>query len=352
MVANPGSFTPGMTPVIADWKVSGPIATGTYNPDWNKTAQPDTSGTDAAKIAADAQAASDRAAAQTQAAADAAAADRQRQQQQYERDVRQNAAMEAVKAAFSQYGLESLYAKITEYAKMDWSADTIAIALRQTPEYKKRFPAAEVLASRGRAISEADYINYERTAASLEQQYGIPKGMLMGNVTNLLTNEVSALELGDRVQLAAANSLTAPQDLKDTMMRYYNLDPSNLTAYYLDPSIALPYLEKRSAAAALGVEAYRQGIGIDVVMAEDLQGLGINTAQARQGFAEVAGSTGLQAGKGETVTQGELVKGTFGNEAAANKVERVAKSRAARFAGGGGFVDSAAGISGLGASGA
>jgi hypothetical protein len=325
------------------WKVSGPISSSEQPVATGGSDTAATSGEDPNVTAA-------RIAAASQAASDQAQADLQKQQQEYERQARQNEAMQAVKAAFSQYGLESLYGIIEDYARKDYNAATISIMLRETEAYKKRFPAQAELAKRGRALSEAEYIDYERTAASLEQQYGLPKGMLQSSVTALLTNEVSALEMGDRVQLAAANSLTAPQDLKDTMMRYYNLDASNLTAYYLDPSVSLPYLEKRSAAAALGTEAYRQNIDIGVTMAEDLEGMGIQREQARQGFAQVAGATGLTAGKGETVTQGQLIKGTFGQEDNAQKTLRVAKTRASRFAGGGGFTDSAQGVTGLGSS--
>jgi hypothetical protein len=100
------------------------------------------------------------------------------------------------------WGLSSLYGKVVEYARKGYNGDAIAVMLRSTPEYKARFPAMEALAKKGRAISEGQYIDYERTAAQIEQRYGITTGMVTGNVTKLLTEEVSAAELNDRVVLA------------------------------------------------------------------------------------------------------------------------------------------------------
>jgi hypothetical protein len=312
-------------------------------------AAPATPGVDpavqAAQIAANASAATDRAnALANQANIDAANAAAAAQV-----TAQNTATMNAVQNAFAQYGLSSLFPMIQQYAMAGDSADAIAIKLRATPEYNQRFPAMAGLSAKGRAISEADYVNYERTASSLERQYGLPKGMLMGSVTGLLTNEVSATELNDRVVLAAANSLTAPKDLQDTMASFYGLNPGDaLTAYYLDPSIALPLLEKQAASARIGVEAKRQGIGIDVTTAEGLQGQGVTESQAQQGFGVVKSEQSFQGGKGETATQNQLISGTFGNQDNAAKIQRIGASRVGEFTGGGGYAQDNSGNVGLG----
>ena len=247
--------------------------------------------------------------------------------------------IDTVSGLFNQYGLGSLYSKVVEYAQAGYGAESIAILLRATPEYATRFPAMKTLNERGRAISESQYIDYESTAASLEERYGLPKGMIMGNVTNLLIKDVSVSELNDRVVIASADSLTAPQDLKDTLKQYYNLGSDALSAYYLDPEIAVPLLEKQSASARIGVEAVRQGIAFDVNSAENLQGLGISSDQARQGFGTVAASTGLTTGRGDTTTQKELIAGTLaGDQAAQANIARAAGSRVGRFQQGGEFL--------------
>lgn len=260
----------------------------------------------------------------------------------------------AVKAAFEMYGLSSLFPLIQQYAQQGLTEDQILLNLRQTEQYKARFPAMAELAKQGRAISEGAYIDYERKAASLEQMYGFPKGMVMGAVTDLLINDVSAVELQDRLVLASADSLTAPQDLRDTMEQYYNLDPDEgLRAYYLDPDKALPILKKQSAAARIGVQATRAGVGnyMDKTFAEELQGLGVSEDQAQQGFARTARMTGLTAGKGDVVTGRELAMANVAQNAAAlTATERAAQSRVNRFAGGGGFQTNKEGTAGIGSS--
>ncbi len=264
----------------------------------------------------------------------------------------QDQAMAQIKAIFNTYGLSSLYTKIEQYVRKGYNADTVALMLRETPEYQKRFPAMKTLAGRGRAITEADYIGYEQGAAGLEQQYGLPKGMLMGNVTGLLENDVSVIELKDRVTLASAASISAPQELKDTLANYYNIGAGGLTAYWLDPKIAMPLLEKQYATAQIGAEALKQSVGLDLSIASELQGLGVTQDVARSGFADVAAQQGeFTGGVGDVVSKETLIRGNVGGNAAAQKdIQRVASSRVGRFQQGGEFVAEKSGTGGLASS--
>lgn len=324
-----GGALPGPT-----WTQSGPIATGTYNPDWNKPTPTDTPAVAPQKTAEDLYW-------EQRGAYEAA-----------QQKAQEDAVIATVQGMFASYGLTSLYDKVVEYARKGYNGDAIAVMLRSTPEYKARFPAMEALAKKGRAISEADYVGYERTAAQLEQRYGITPGMISQNVTKLLTEEVSAAELNDRVVLASADSLNAPEDLKATLRDYWNIDPQTaLASYYLDPDVAMPLLEKQSATARIGVWMNRQGVqGLGRDMASELQAHGVTEAQAEQGFGAVKAAEGLSAGKGETIDTAGLARGTFGNTEQQARAQRVGQSRAGRFAGGGGFADSSKGVGGLGSS--
>ncbi len=280
----------------------------------------------------------------------------QRQQQSWEeeqaraRRLREQRQVTAnVQAVFSQYGLSSLNGVIAQYARQDMSAASIEIALRQTQQYKARFPAMAALAAKGRAITEAEYISYERTAASLERQYGLPSDMLMNNVTDLITNEVSASELNDRVVLASSAAIQAPEDFRQTMTDFYGVDSGGLTAYFLDPDVATPLLEKQYATSLIGTEARRQGVGVDVYGAENLQELGISQDQARLGFGQVARSQPLTEGRGDVVSQDQLIGGTFGaTQAETRAVERARAGRVGRFQQGGQITSSNKGVTGAG----
>jgi hypothetical protein len=281
--------------------------------------------------------------------ADNAAMERQLQQQQFEREARQSEIIGSIQALFAQYGLASLGDKIVQYAKQGLSADAIAIALRATPEYKQRFPAMEALAAKGRALSEAEYVEYERTAAQLEQRYGFPQGLLSNSVTGLLTEEVSAAELNDRAILASAAAIEAPEDVRTQMTDFYGIDQGGLAAYFLDPDRALPLLEKQYATGLIGTEARRQGVNIGVTGAEELQGFGVTQQQAREGFGQVARMGAFTQGRGDVVSQQQLISGTFQqNEQALRDIERTQRGRIGRFQEGGGFTATQQGVSGLG----
>jgi hypothetical protein len=264
----------------------------------------------------------------------------------------QAAVRDTLSNLFNSYGLSGLYGKIVEYAQKDYSADTIMLMLRGTDEYKARFPAMADLAAKGRGITEAAYISYERTASEYEQRFGLPEGMLMGNVTNLLKNEVSAEELLDRVRLASAASITAPADFKAEMRDRFGVDQGGLTAYYLDPSVAMPLLEKQYAMAVIGTEARRQGIsGISTDYLGLLENEGVTQDEAQKGFGNAARMSGFTGGAGEVASTMDLAQAVFGTSPdAAKKVERIATSRVNRFAGGGSFTGDAQGLAGLGVS--
>lgn len=254
-----------------------------------------------------------------------------------------------MKSLLTEYNMASLYDTVVGYIKQGYDPDAVMVLIRTTPEYKQRFPAMEALAKKGRAISEAAYIEYEKQAAGLERRYGFPTGMLMDSVTDLLTNEVSASELNDRVILASAAAIQAPDDIKNQFMNYYGIDVGGLAAYFLDPTKATPLLEKQFASSVIGTEAARQGIGIDAYSAENLQGLGITQEQAREGFGTVARGRNLAQGRGDVATQEQLIQGTFAqNEEAQRAIERAQKARTGRFQGGGGFASSTQGVTGLG----
>lgn len=268
--------------------------------------------------------------------------------QNYE-DQRRGNAIATMEGLLKSYNLSSLFDVVKGYIQEGYDADSIMYLIRTTPEYKQRFPAMEALARKGRAISEGAYIEYESAAAGLERRYGLPSGMLTGNVTRLLENEVSTDELNTRVLLASSASIQAPQEIKTALQQFYNIDQGGLTAYFLDPGIATPLLEKQYATAQIGAEAMRQNVGIDVGIAEGLQQMGVTQQQAQQGFATVASARDLTQGRGDIVTQSQQIGAILGNDVEAQKaLERAAGARVGRFSGGGQYLSEGGAAVGLG----
>jgi len=259
----------------------------------------------------------------------------------------------AVTGVFNSYGMSNIVPLITQYAQQGISADAIGILVRASPEYAQRFPAMAALTAKGRAITEGEYIAYEKSAAGLERQYGLPAGMLTGSITNLLTNEVSAAEMADRVQLASVGAIQAPADFKLQMQTRFGIDQGGLIAHYLDPTIAEPLLQKQYAMAVIGTEAARANVdGVSTDYLALLQNEGVSQAQAHQAFGTVAGQGGLTVGKGDTVSTDQLVQTQFGTSSDASaSVERAVKAKVGAFQGGGGFSQDKSGSNrGLGVS--
>ena len=263
---------------------------------------------------------------------------------------RVNNVVATLRGLMNDYGLSSLMGKIESYVKSGLDGDAVIAQIRDTQEYKDRFPAMAALSAKKRAISEAAYIDFERNAAGLERAYGLPAGMLnKDTVTNLLTNEVSAQELENRVTMAAAGAFQASQEVRDTFRDYYGIESGGLTAYFLDPDKALPLLNKQYASAKIGAEAQMQDFSIASGMAERLNEIGVTQQEARQGFAETAKQRGFMQGRGDTVTQDQLISGNLMNDQQSkNAIERVQKGRKGQFEQGGGFTASNQGVGGLG----
>ena len=269
--------------------------------------------------------------------------------QKVEDDRQRNAIAQARELADT-YGLTSLYNTMVDYIKQGYNPDAIMSLIKTTPEYKQRFPAMEALAKKNRAISEGQYIEYERRAAELERQFGLPKGMLEGNVTQLLTNEVGMDELNDRVLLASGASVTAPKEFKDSLRNFYGIDSGGLAAYFLDPTVATPLLQKQYATALIGSEALKQNVNLGLDIASTLEDMGVTQDEATAGFRRVRQDETLTRGRGDTVRSEDLIKGTFGQADAAADIERARGGRKAQFEGGGGFSADTRGVKGIGSS--
>ena len=256
----------------------------------------------------------------------------------------------AMRGLMQSYGLESLMSVIEGYVTDGYDDSTIEQLIKTTPQYAARFPAMATLSRKNRAISEAEYISFEREAAQFERSYGLPAGMLgKSTVTTLLENEVSARELEERVTMAAAGAFQTSAEVKQQFKNFYGIDSGGLTAYFLDPEKALPLLNKQYASAQIGAEAAGQGVGIGSAMAEDLTIAGISREAASEGFGKVAGQKGLTTGRGDVVSQDELIKGNLlGSQEAQANITRAAAGRTGRFEQGGSYISGQGQTAGLG----
>ena len=261
----------------------------------------------------------------------------------------QNRVIGTLQATYKSYGLEALFDDIKRYARQDLDADAILLELKKTAAYKERFPAMEVLDSKGRGITEAEYVTFERNAVRLEREYGLPDGMMgRETVAGLLGNEVSAAELEERVVMAANASMQVPQEFRSQFQSFYGVDQGGLTAYFLDSDKAMPLLERQYAASTIAAEGMIQGVSATREVAEDLALAGVDQEAARRGFADVARDQALTQGKNNRLDQESLIRGTFNEADAAKRIRRARSAEVNQYGRAGGYIGTEKGLTGLG----
>jgi len=267
----------------------------------------------------------------------------------------QRSAKAIIQGALAQYGLGSLGDKLWGQYLSGAPQEQIFLQLRNEPEYKTRFAGMDALAKKGRAITENQYIDYERTYANLAHQFGFPDGVVDKATTDAwIAGEVAPTEVRDRFQLASQAATQAPKEVRDELNRLYGVDLGHLTAYYLNPDKALPVLQQQFAAGQLGAASKRTGYGnLSAAEAERLASLGISEDQAAKGFGNLAQSSelfgSLPGENGDTISRADQLGATFeGNSDAIRRLNKRAAERRAQFEGGGQFVTTSQGVSGLG----
>lgn len=206
----------------------------------------------------------------------------------------------AIKTLFKSYGLETLAGKIYDYVKNGYSADTISILLQDTTEYKTRFAGNEARIKAGLPVlSAGEYLATEASYRQIMESAGMPIGFYdqSSDFVKWIEKNVSPSEIQSRVDLATQATVLAPANYRQALQQM-GISQSEMAAYFLDPTKALPYLQKSAATAAVGAEALQQGLEFDQSYSEQLAMQGVTGAQAQQGYAQVAGELGTMQGLG------------------------------------------------------
>jgi hypothetical protein len=260
-----------------------------------------------------------------------------------------------LQTVLNDYGLGSLAATVQSWLVEGLSEDEIVQRMRETPEFKTRFPAIEERKKKGLApISPGEYVAYERQARQMMRAAGFPEGLYdqQSDFTTYITNDMSLSEMGDRVTLAADAMFRMPAEDRDALSRW-GLSPGDMTAYWLDPTKAQPMLERKQAAAKLSGAAQRSQFGgLDEGTATGLAQVGVTASQAEQGFGRLYDSRelfgSLDAGE-DAIGQDEQIDAAFrGNAQAQRRIEQRRRRRQGVFEGGGQFATGQGGVSGLG----
>jgi hypothetical protein len=251
---------------------------------------------------------------------------------------------------FSKYGLQSLVAPLKGLITTGASPAEFTIKLRESPEYQKRFAGnAQRIAKGLTAIDEATYLAKEDAYQGLMRNYGLPESYwktgdlgTQEGFTKLIANDVSAVELENRLQTAQQRVLQSNPEVAYTLKAFYpDITNGDILAYALDPKNALDSINRKVTAAEIGGAALAQGLSTSLGGAEGLAAYGITKAQAQQGYQNVAGMVprGSQLADiygQQPYNQGTAeaeVFGTAGAEDAKKRREKLISLESASFGG-------------------
>lgn len=205
-------------------------------------------------------------------------------------------------AEFSKYGLGSLVQPLRGLIQSGSSPAEFAIKLRESDAYKERFKANSQRIAKGlKAISEAEYIGLEDQYQNILRNAGLPDSYWKQSVdprtgittqegfTNFIANDVSAVELEDRVATAQQRLIYANPEVSIALKTFYpDITNGDLLAYALDPTKGLEQIKRRITAAEIGSSAVQMGLATNVTDAEYLARYGVTKAAAQQGYRTAA----------------------------------------------------------------
>jgi hypothetical protein len=205
---------------------------------------------------------------------------------------------------FSRYGLEALVTPLQDLIKQGLSGAEFQIALRNTDAYQKRFVANTDRIKKGlTALSPGEYLALEDGYQSLMRNYGLPASYYtkdslgtQAGFNKLIANDVSAVELEDRIVTAQKRVLDAAPEVTTALRQFYpNINNSEILAYTLDPENALTEIKRKITAAEIGGAAISAGLKTSLTDAEYLRRYGVTAESAKQGYEAIGG--GLERGR-------------------------------------------------------
>ena len=205
---------------------------------------------------------------------------------------------------FSRYGLEALVTPLRDLVKQGLEGPEFQIALRNTDAYQKRFIANADRIKKGLvALSPAEYIALEDGYQSLMRNYGLPASYYtkdslgtQAGFNKLIANDVSALELEDRIVTAQKRVLDAAPEVTTALRQFYpDINNGDILAYTLDPEKGLTEIKRKITAAEIGGAALSAGLKTSLTDAEYLRRYGVTAETAKQGYETIGG--GLERGR-------------------------------------------------------
>ena len=267
-------------------------------------------------------------------------------------------AYDLLQSEFNQYGLGALVEPLKNLVQQGASGATLSLALQNTDAYKQRFSANAARVAKGlSALNPAQYIAMEDQYQNVMRQYGLPSSYYTPDSTGkqpgfdqLLSNDVSATELNDRISTAQNRVMNAnPEVLQQLKIYYPDITNGDILSYALNPANALDALKRKVTASEIGGAAAAAGLSDSAAQAEQLAAYGITGAQAQQQYGNIAqlaqrgnqlASIYNQQPYGQNQATAEIFN-LAGQTEAQNQRKKLTALEQAQFAGQGGTAQNA-----------
>lgn len=172
----------------------------------------------------------------------------------------------------------------------DIPSEEIAINLRTQDFYKQRFAGNEALKAAGyNSLSEAEYLAQENQYLDILRSNGLNNLATRENFASLIGGSVSPAELNDRVINVYDRIRNADEALSNelnALRQSMNINETDLASALLMGKDGTQMLKRKIAEAEISAEATVRGL-TSAMGAGELAKLGVNRAQAAQGFENV-----------------------------------------------------------------
>jgi hypothetical protein len=252
---------------------------------------------------------------------------------------------------FKQYGLSDLVEPLRNLITSGASPSEFTIKLRESEPYKKRFAAnAQRIAKGLRALDEATYLGMEDQYQEVMRQYGLPASYYAKDATGkqagfeqLLANDVSNVELADRLMVGQERVLNANPEILNTLKKFYgdSITNGDILAYVLDPNKAIKDIQRKVTAAEIGAAQTGAGLQATLAGAERLAADKVTGEQYQQAAPTISEAS-IRGGQLASIyredpytqqTAEQAVLNTPGSAAAIRQTKKLAGLETAAFSG-------------------
>ena len=236
---------------------------------------------------------------------------------------------------FNRYGLTALANKIKDLAIKGASEATITLELQDTPEYQERFAANAARIKKGlTALTPSVYVNTEDAYRQVLRAYGLKQFDNDAYIQQFISNDMSPTEFSNRVVTAVQRVQNSDPAILKQLTQYYGVGKNDLVAYVLDPEQQFQEIERRVAAAEIGVAAGRQGLEAGQDVARQLAAQGVTKQEAEQGYATIASRlpaaeklSDIYGGTMDAYRQSEAEQDVFNSLASAQRKREALRQR-------------------------